>query len=198
MPMSPRRIRRSLQAATACLWLGMGAFGYWAVTDVPGSLDAEADEVAVSRPRDTNAQSSTQSVAIDLANPVWSRQLRGPLVDPPPKPKPKPAVVARPAPKPRPVVKPTPRVTPKPPPTPTVTLVGTILEEGRSMAVIMDAEGQIDLKPEGGILDLKPDGVRVERIAADTVLVSYQSHETRLKLKAGRAKAGAAKRRNKR
>ena len=101
--------------------------------------------------------------------------MRRPLYDPPPPPPPKkrePRKPVTPKPKPsRPVVR-KPRI-PKPPPEPIVRLLGTVIEEGRSMAILSDQAGQIDVKPTGETLELKPNGMVVEAIEDDTVSLRF-------------------------
>ena len=66
-----------------------------------------------------------------------------------------------------------------PPPPPAINdlglrLVGTILEEGRSMAIAIDGLGTLDFRGEGDLLRLQPDGVRIDKVSKESVLVSYQ------------------------
>lgn len=53
-------------------------------------------------------------------------------------------------------------------------LVGTVLEEGRSMAIAIDGSGTLDFRGEGDLLRLQPDGVRIDKVSKESVLVSYQ------------------------
>ncbi|MCY2974806.1 MAG: hypothetical protein NTW52_09110 [Planctomycetota bacterium] len=53
-------------------------------------------------------------------------------------------------------------------------LVGTVLEEGRSMAIAIDGSGTLDFRGEGDLLRLQPDGVRIDKVSKGSVLVSYQ------------------------
>lgn len=53
-------------------------------------------------------------------------------------------------------------------------LVGTVLEPGATFAMIADQSGTIDLQPEGGILAIEPNGVRVESISAHSVVINYR------------------------
>ena len=53
-----------------------------------------------------------------------------------------------------------------------IRLIGTILETGNSFAMVVDVDGRIDLQPEGGVLQIDPNGIRVERINHDSIVVS--------------------------
>jgi len=53
-------------------------------------------------------------------------------------------------------------------------LVGTVIEEGRSMAIAIDGLGTLDFRREGDLLRLQPDGVRIDKVSKESVLVSYQ------------------------
>lgn len=68
-------------------------------------------------------------------------------------------------------------------------LLGTIIEAGNSYAMVADALGNIDLQPEGGLLQIEPQGVRIERIDRRRVEVSYAGYRTALELKERQAVA---------
>ncbi len=74
-------------------------------------------------------------------------------------------------------------VVPVVPPPPATTdlglrLVGTVLEEGRSMAIAIDGLGTLDFRGEGDLLRLQPDGVRIDKVSRESVLVSYQGQSS--------------------
>ncbi|MDB4614419.1 hypothetical protein OAH18_01890 [bacterium] len=92
-------------------------------------------------------------------------KLRRPLYDP---------VVKPVAPKVVRVAKPQKREIPKPPPPKIeLTLLGTVVEGGRSIAIVADASGSIDQKQIGETLQLKPDGLVLEDIQTGEVIVSH-------------------------
>lgn len=61
-----------------------------------------------------------------------------------------------------------------------VQLTGTIIEPGKSFAMVVDHHGVVDLKPVGGILQLEPAGIRVDSIASRSIVVSYQGKSQEL------------------
>jgi type II secretory pathway component PulC len=104
-----------------------------------------------------------------LSDAELNMALRHPLTDPPP-------------PKPRPVA---PRVVapaPQPPPKLQLTLVGTIIESGKSLAIIADSQGAFDVKGVGESLELSPAGVSVQRIDSEQVELQYQGKTSTVKL----------------
>jgi hypothetical protein len=112
-------------------------------------------------------------------NAVAARALRRPLFDPPPPP-PAPTPEPKPQPEPKPTVARTP--TPPKPPTLEVTLVGTIIEAGQSLAIVADANGDFDVKGIGEPLELSPQGIKIEKIEPEQVTVSYQGRESTITL----------------
>jgi hypothetical protein len=65
-----------------------------------------------------------------------------------------------------------------------VSLVGTILESGRSKAIFIGPDGKLDLKGIGQDLELAPRGMRVESIQLASVILSYQGEIITLRLPA--------------
>lgn len=61
-----------------------------------------------------------------------------------------------------------------------VQLTGTIIEPGNSFALVIDRHGASDLKPVGGTLQLEPAGIRVDSIAARSIVVSFQGRQQEL------------------
>ena len=61
-----------------------------------------------------------------------------------------------------------------------VQLTGTIIEPGKSFAMVVDRHGVVDLKPVGGMLQLEPAGIRVDSIASRSIVVSYQGKSQEL------------------
>jgi hypothetical protein len=61
-------------------------------------------------------------------------------------------------------------------------LTGTIIEPGKSFAILSDPSGAMDLKPVGGLLILEPAGVRVDSIEASRVIVSFKGSNHQLDL----------------
>ncbi len=55
-------------------------------------------------------------------------------------------------------------------------LVGTVIEQGRSIAIAIDRAGKLDFCREGDSLQLEPEGVRVETVSDNSVRVSFKGH----------------------
>ena len=53
-------------------------------------------------------------------------------------------------------------------------LVGTVIEQGRSIAIAIDRAGKLDFCREGDSLELEPEGVRVESVFDNSVRVSFK------------------------
>jgi len=53
-------------------------------------------------------------------------------------------------------------------------LVGTVIEEGRSMAIVIDKQGRLDFRSVGETLQLVPEGVKIESVSANLVNASYK------------------------
>jgi hypothetical protein len=52
-------------------------------------------------------------------------------------------------------------------------LVGTAIEAGQSIAIVVDQQGKLDFRKEGEELSLQPSGVRIESVLAKSVRISY-------------------------
>ncbi len=170
--METRRLRLILRAGAGLLGLGSLASAWWAWMYHPSDDVA----VAVTSPRSSTltVETAPASRTLDDFADVWSRPYQRPLVDPPPPapvPLPKPAAPVRQAPQP---------VPPPAPPDPQVQLVGTIIEQGRSIAIITDQTGKIDMKGEGETLNLSPGDIRIDRIDSQEVAVTYCGHQLTL------------------
>ncbi|MEM7475738.1 MAG: hypothetical protein AAF483_12165 [Planctomycetota bacterium] len=63
-------------------------------------------------------------------------------------------------------------------------LVGTMVEQGNSFALVQDREGTMDLQPVGGELRLQPPGAMIENIESHLVVLMRGKNRTYLKLKA--------------
>ena len=81
--------------------------------------------------------------------------------------------------------------------------MGTIIEQGNSFAMIRDHAGNVDLQPEGGVLQLSPKGTTVVEVKSKSVVLVKNSRRTELRMaartapaietEAGRAAAAMAK-----
>ena len=63
-------------------------------------------------------------------------------------------------------------------------LLGTIIEKGHSFAMIQDQAGNIDLQPEGGVLQLSPKGTTVAEVKSKSVVLIKNNRRTELKMAA--------------
>ncbi len=177
--------RRYLTTLAGGLLLGAVGAIAWSVSGIePTAMTPTAGVPPIANPFDDSSSQRTLSDAeLNIA-------LRHPLTDPPP-------------PKPRPVA---PRVVApvlQPPPTLQLTLVGTIIESGKSLAIIADSSGDFDVKGVGESLELSPAGVSVKRIDSEQVELQYRGKTSTVKLDrdakkadGGRRPAGKVKRRD--
>ena len=53
-------------------------------------------------------------------------------------------------------------------------LVGTVIEQGRSMAIAIDALGRLDFRGVGDFVQLDPQGVRIDSVSDRSVRISFQ------------------------
>lgn len=162
--------RRCLNGLTAAMIAGACGGGYWAVSEIDagGTTSSARRDATIdaSLPVDNDKQKPDSSVAM--------RSLRGPLYDPPP-------VAPRP---------PTPAPRPQPPPQPRtppvarldVRLVGTIIDADRSVAIVSDSSGKLDVKSRGETLELSPAGITIDAIDSQAVTLTYQGRQSTIQL----------------
>lgn len=178
--MDLNRQRWCLNVAAAGLFAGAAGIIVWSLADIES--DRAVNAVA---PADKPTRIPDGSGHIDPSNDsaVANRPLRQALYDPPPKP-------AQPAPPPAPrVVRPPTPVEPKL----EVTLVGTIIEPERRLAIVADAMGGFDVKGIGEALELTPAGMTIEQIESEHITVRYQGQQAKVELdRAGKQSDGAA------
>ena len=109
----------------------------------------------------THATKTTNAAAarVPAANdPVWSTSLRRPLVDPP-----KPVAAA---------------ATQAPAPPLTVKLTGTVIEQGRSLAMFVTAAGKIELRGVGEVIE----GAKVTEITDEGVRIEHNGRSVMMEL----------------
>ena len=169
--------RRSLTLLAGGLLLGTAGAVGWSLSSIEDSAGTPGANVPRIARQANDGQSGQQASDVELGV-----ALRRPLTDPPP---------------PRPVPRP---VTPAPPPPPTLemTLVGTIIEPGNSLAIIADAAGEFDVKGVGESLELNPPGVSVKSIESEQVQLQYRGETSTVKLdRDSQRKSKAGKRKDK-
>ncbi len=165
--------RRSLtMLAGGLLLVAAGAVG-WSVSGIDASTARPAGATPITKRIDNAAGDA------ELNDAALKLILRRPLVDPPP-PTPQPI-------QPRPTVPAS-----APPPTLQLTLVGTIIESGKSLAIIADASGAFDVKGVGESLELTPAGVSVKRIESEQVELQFAGKTSTVKLDRDRKNRGGA------
>ena len=166
--------RRCLSTISGVLLVGTVAAIAWSFSTIDTSsplTDAGRKERAEpAKPANVDVPPLDQRIA--------SRSLRGPLYDPPP-------------PQARPKPEPVPAAAPPRQPQLDLTLVGTIIEENESVAILSDASGQFDIKGIGESLELVPAGVTVESIESEQVTLQYQGHQSTIQLNRSFKKSGA-------
>lgn len=170
--------RRCLTLLAGGLVLGAAGATAWSLSGIESTSDTSVAVV----PR-INGQSNPGQAGTQVSDVELGIALRRPLTDPPP-PKPRPA--------PR-------QAAPTPPPQPTLglTLVGTIIDPVKSLAIIADAAGQFDVKGVGESLELTPAGVSVKRIDSEQVELQFQGKTSTVKLNRDRRKPKAGKKKDK-
>jgi hypothetical protein len=158
--------RRCLNAIAGGLWLCTCGAAAWSLRAIDAGNPGLMSQLRQAAP--PRGVEPIRSRAIEPA--VLARSLRGPLYDPPPD-------TPSPVPQPRPVP-------PAPPTRPDldVTLVGTIIEAERSLAILADPSGKFDIKTVGQSLELSPAGIIVESIEAERVTLRYQGRQTTVQL----------------
>ncbi len=162
--------RRCLGMLAAGLLAGsVGAVG-WSVSGIPTELEAASPSQSMTPPTEVPIPTTSSPPDESFA----ARRLRQPLYDPP-----------APAPTPAPPKTPAPRVVEAPPPRPPkldVTLVGTLIESDKRLAIVADASGEFDVKGIGENLELSPLGITVEKIESERVTLRYQGRESTIEL----------------
>tara|TARA_R110002049_G_scaffold4601_5_gene32726 strand:+ start:1014469 stop:1015035 length:567 start_codon:yes stop_codon:yes gene_type:complete len=172
--------RRCLTALAGSLLLGAIGAGAWSLSSLPVPQPVAGSG---SRPIASPLQASGETEGANYDASMLSLKLRQPLTDPPP---------PRPRPTPKPVVKPQ----PKPPQAPKLnfTLLATIIDSQRSLAVIADPSGNLDYKSVGESLTLSPSGVSIVRIESDQVTLAHNGRESTLLVDKKRRGGGAGAR----
>ncbi len=61
-------------------------------------------------------------------------------------------------------------------------LLGTIIEKGHSFAMIQDQTGNVDLQPEGGVLQLSPKGTTIAEVKSKSVVLVKNNRRTELRM----------------
>ena len=170
--MNVQKTRLLLRAVAITLLLISVAVVAWAVRSPHERIGQGGDSAPARRAGTRKAKLVSSPPLEDLAG-VWGKELRRPLYDPPKAPK---------------------KTVPSDKKESKkkrrgggngseggLRLVGTMLEDGRSLAVFMNASGEIDLKGVGETLELAP-GTRLDRIDPTEVTVSIQGRATTFRL----------------
>jgi len=160
-------------AAGGCLSIAAAAV-VWSLGSLPDPQSAARPSAAAA---DESAATETPGDAAggDRAGAELALPLQQTLHDPPPpppkaKPQPKPAVVRR--------------STPPPPPVRLDwTLLGTIIEPQRRVAILADASGKTDIRAVGEEVDLAPAGVLVQQVDSAAVTLERRGTRSTLRLK---------------
>ena len=167
--MTTRQTRLLIRAASATLLIGAIAALAWAFTRPPTALDYRTAPAARAKP----SSAPLASPALDELAAVWDRRLQGPLVD---------AVAAMP----REEVLPD-AVPEEPAEQAGMALVGTMREEGRSVAIFLNPTGGVELKQAGETIELPAGSMRIERIESGEVTLTGAGESLTLRLPAAGA-----------
>ena len=173
--------QRLLYALAALCLTGAAGTVFWAASGIDSvSLEYDPRVLADETLDPESAERESAVAAVDL-----TRRLRAPLYDPPPQP-----------PKAKPVVKRSPAPQPPPKPKLELTLVGTIIDAKERLAIIVDADGNFDVKGVGESLELQPPGVRIDQIEAEHISLQFQGSESTLRLDKQQQRRNASSRRS--
>jgi len=160
--------RRCLTAVAGGLLAGaVGAIG-WTFSALPDP--PPPPQASMLRGTPSPAEESARP-AFEGDSQMLALSLRRPLVDPPPQRQ-------TPPPPPPPVVRETPPRKPLAAPKLEFTLLGTIIDSQRRLAIIADPTGNFDIKGVGETLELSPLGVAIEQIESDQVTLTYEGQQT--------------------
>ncbi len=170
--------QRILYALAGSCLLGAAAAVVWSTSAVD-----ESDSVSTrTSERIVVAKDDPQS-ARHVIDSSLAGSLRGPLYDPPAT-APISKVPTAPVPKPS-----------STKPLLNLTLVGTIISSGQSLAIVADASGEFDVKGIGESLELSPEGVRIQQIEAEQITLQYMGNESTIRLETNEPPEGNAGRR---
>lgn len=157
-------MRKLLWLLGTSLLLGSGCTVVWAICwpyDIPATTTSVRPQTATVR--NTVQQEATQPTFADF-EPYLDRQLRRPLVDPPPATTTPAASPTRPAPQLQ------------------IRLVGTILEAGRSMAMLTTPAGSIEVRGIGETVGEPPADAEVLDIGLNKAVLRYRGQSVTLEL----------------
>ncbi|WP_197454884.1 type II secretion system protein N [Stieleria varia] len=161
--------RRLLTGMAGALLLGAVAGGAWSFMPIPTELSGVDSSGAQSSFVVAPPSQEPEPLNVDLELRLGSTLFDKPVAPPA-------APVETPKLKP-PVVTPSPRKNPL-----ELTLVGTLIQSGESVAMIADASGKVDVARAGQSLDLLPAGVVVQEIDSESVTLRYQGQDSVMRL----------------
>lgn len=150
------RTQRRLLWLTTALTLGVSGWVAWrtfTIKPTAQQADAAATSGAIVEPV---LLADRHPVTADQLQPYWSRPLRRPLYDPPPKKEEKPKFV---------------------PPPLKVKLLGTIMEPGNAQAILMTSNGEVVMQRAGDTVE----GAVIQEVTSTAIKVLY--HDQTLDLK---------------
>ncbi len=163
---SPRSQRRGLYLTGLVCLIGSGGMCFWGWMP----LASEGHKPKGREPSVPTAARLTQSPALQEFADLASVRLRRPLVDPPPP-------IKKPVRKPAPPVRRSPKA-----PRLDIRLVGTVLEQGKSTAILVDSQGQIRVGREGESWKVGSATIRVDTVTREAAVISKDEQTVRLEL----------------
>jgi hypothetical protein len=174
---STPKIQRTMNFAAAALIVAAVLVGLWgAVVDGPDlprgdGLGSRFESAGDSPSSSTRTAAPPVATDVTAESDLWSRPLQRGFrakamvkVTPPVAPVIAAAQVAS--------------VAPQVVPDLGIRLVGTVMESGRSLAIVIDRQGKLDFRSEGDSLQLEPTGIRVESVSNDSVRVTFQGQSS--------------------
>lgn len=156
-----RQCRRLVTALSLVLWALAACALVWGVVP-PDVIEPMIAPAATNHSKNHSTRMSVPRPELAQFEPFWDRPLRSPLFDPP-------VVVETPPP-------------PPPPPPLTIRLVGTVVEPGRALAILVNAAGKIEMKAVGQTTGDPAQPAEILAVERDHVSVRYAGETRELAL----------------
>lgn len=154
------RVKKSAYTVAAAALLAAAALVVvWGVQPFAAAWEQSTAKQSQPQPTSTTAIEVPQGPSRDDFAPLWDRPLRRALYDPPP---------------PKPVVQQLPPLR--------VELLGTILEEANSMAIVRSEQGRVEYKRRGDSVGPADSPAELVEIQADAIVLVREDERVTLKV----------------
>lgn len=162
-----RMLRLTLSAVNAMVVAGTVVLVLWASSSEEAKTSAVMERRMASSVAGAGALPDSGQPLPDIDASLWDIPLQRPLIDV--------EKAKKKIPRPRPPARPAPQVR----------LLGTIIESGRSFAVLLSAGRRIEVRQEGDTLEWIQPALRVLTIESDAVTLGDDKQKTTLRLPKG-------------